>query len=158
MKDLPAAARRVEAAARELGLAIDIQVMTGPTHTAAEAAAACRCDIGQIVKSLIFRGTASGRPLLLLVSGANRVDEKHVAATIGEAFGRADADFVRQVTGYAIGGIPPFGHARPIATWIDRDLLAHDSVWAAAGTPNTLFAVAPALLRERLAAPPIAVR
>jgi prolyl-tRNA editing enzyme YbaK/EbsC (Cys-tRNA(Pro) deacylase) len=157
MTTLPPAARRVADAARNLGLSIDILVMPSATHTAAEAAAACGCGLGEIVKSLIFRGT-SDRPLLLLVAGTNRVDEAVAGAAIGEPLARADADFVRAATGYAIGGIPPFGPARPIATWLDRDLLAHDRVWAAAGTANTLFRIDPAELRDRLAAAVIAVK
>ena len=128
------------------------------SRTAEEAAIACNCDVGQIVKSLVFRGAASGKPYLLLVSGANRVDEAGVASAIGELLARPDARFVREATGYAIGGIPPFGHATPIATYIDRDLLQHATVFAAAGTPNSIFAVDPKRLAEATAATVIAVR
>ena len=98
--------------------------MTAPTRTAEEAASACGVTVGQIVKSLVFSGADSGKPYLLLVSGANRVNEKGVAAHLGEKLKRPDADAVRALTGYAIGGIPPFGHATPLATYMDRDLLA----------------------------------
>ena len=152
MNTLPAAAARVQAVADSLGLAIAVQSMPDSTRTAAEAAAACGCDVGQIVKSLVFQGKDTGRPLLLLVSGANRVDEKGVAVTVGEQLVRPDAGFVRTVTGFAIGGIPPFGHATPLATWIDEDLLQYEVVWAAAGTPNAVFAVDPAQLRAAVAA------
>lgn len=130
-------------AAAAAGMVVDIVVHEQSSRTAAEAAAACDCDVAQIVKSLVFRGASSGEPLLLLVSGANRVNEARVAELIGEALNRPDANFVRDVTGFAIGGIPPFGNARPIKTYIDADLIAFDLVWAAAGTPNSVFACDP---------------
>lgn len=139
-------ARRVKDAAEALGLAITVREMPQSTRTAEEAAAACGCGVAQIVKSLVFEGGQSGRPYLLLVSGQNRVDQSGVAASIGEALNRPDAAKVRAWTGYAIGGIPPFGHDTPMATFIDRDLLEHDAVWAAAGTPQTVFAVNPKAL------------
>ncbi|HYE01030.1 MAG TPA: YbaK/EbsC family protein [Alphaproteobacteria bacterium] len=112
------------------------------TRTSAEAAAAVGCDVAQIAKSLVFRA-ASGRSVLVVASGTNRVDEAKVAALIGEPIRRADADFVRDRTGYAIGGVPPLGHAVPPAVLIDRDLLRFDSLWAAAGTPNAVFRLTP---------------
>ncbi|HRK24693.1 MAG TPA: YbaK/EbsC family protein [Beijerinckiaceae bacterium] len=145
---LPAATERVVAAARSLGLAIDARVHAAPTRTAEEAAAACGCDVGQIVKSLIFRGATSNRPYLLLVSGRNRVDEKGVAAHLGEDLRRPDAADVRALTSFAIGGIPPFGHAEPMETLVDPDLLTYPTVWAAAGTPNTVFSIDPAVLAK----------
>lgn len=152
MTTLPAAAARVQAAAEALGLAIAVRLMPDSTRTAAEAAAACGCEVGQIVKSLIFKGKDSGRPLLLLVSGANRVNEKGVAVTIGEQLIRPDADFARTATGFAIGGIPPLGHSTPLAAWIDEDLLQYVTVWAAAGTSNAVFSVEPARLRDAVRA------
>ena len=152
MTTLPAAAARVQAAAEALGLAVEVRIMPDSTRTAAEAAAACGCAVGQIVKSLVFRGKSTGSPVLLLVSGANRVDEKGVAAVLGEPLGRPDADFVRAATGFAIGGIPPLGHATPVTTWMDEDLLQYMTVWAAAGTPNAVFAVNPVRLREAVGA------
>lgn len=157
MTTLPAAAARVQAAAEALGLAVEVRIMPDSTRTAVEAAAACGCTVGQIVKSLVFKGKSSGKPILLLVSGANRVDEKGVAAVLGEALTRPDADFVRAATGFAIGGIPPLGHAAPVDTWIDEDLLLYLTVWAAAGTPNAVFAVDPAKLREAVGARPLRV-
>lgn len=141
--DLPPASLRLLAAAEKLGLAITVHAMPGSTRTAADAAAACGTSVGQIVKSLVFRGAESHRPLLLLVSGSNRVDEIAAAATIGEPLARADARFVRDITGFAIGGIPPFGHDTALKTWFDKDLLAYSEVWAAAGTPHTVFPIAP---------------
>ena len=113
------AERRVAAAAQGLGLEIEVRQMGRSTRTAGEAAEAIGCDVAQIVKSLIFRGKSSGKPFLILVSGANRVDEAEVARHLGEAPGRADAQFVRDVTGFAIGGIPPFGHREPFEVFID---------------------------------------
>jgi prolyl-tRNA editing enzyme YbaK/EbsC (Cys-tRNA(Pro) deacylase) len=157
MSELKDAARRVQERAAGLGLTIEVRRMPGSTRTAEDAAAACGCAVGQIVKSLVFKGRTSGKPYLLLVSGANRVDEKGVAGVIGEPLTRPDAQFVRDVTGYAIGGIPPIGHDRPLATYFDRDLLQYDVVWAAAGTPESVFPVAPALLAEKSGASVISV-
>lgn len=148
MAPLPPAAERVQIAAQALGLDITVQEMPASTRTAAKAAAACGADVDQIVKSLIFRGGTSGAPYLLLVSGANRVDEAAVAARLGEALERPDAAFVRTVTGFAIGGVPPFGHDNPIRTYMDADLLAYAEVWAAAGTPKTMFRISPQLLQR----------
>ena len=145
---IPESAQRVAEAAKQLGLNIDMVVYEQPTRSAEEAAAACGCEVGRIVKSLIFRGAKSGKPYLLLVSGSNRVDEKGLKAALGEALRRPDAQDVRALTGFAIGGIPPFGHAEPLETIIDPDLLAHATVWAAGGTPNTVFAIAPEALRQ----------
>jgi prolyl-tRNA editing enzyme YbaK/EbsC (Cys-tRNA(Pro) deacylase) len=147
-RELPAAARRVARAAAELGLAIEVVEMPDQTRTAEEAARACGCHVAQIVKSLVFRGTETKRPYLLLVSGVNRVDAERAAAAVGEPLDRPDAAFVREVTGFAIGGIPPFGHASAMAVFVDPDLLVHDVVWAAAGTPRTVFSVAPRHLAE----------
>ncbi len=146
METLPASARRVAEAARSLGLDIRIRIMTETTRTAAEAAAACGTTAAQIVKSLIFEGKESGRSFLLLVSGMNRVDEKAVGARLGEKLERPDARRVREITGYAIGGIPPIGHASGLAAYIDPDLLEFETVWAAAGTPNSIFEIAPGKL------------
>jgi prolyl-tRNA editing enzyme YbaK/EbsC (Cys-tRNA(Pro) deacylase) len=120
--------------------------MPQSTRSADEAAAACGCHVAQIVKSLVFAGAASGEPYLLLVSGCNRVDPAGIAAALGEALVRPDAAKVRAWTGFAIGGIPPFGHDRRLRTFLDRDLLAFETVWAAAGTPNAVFAADPAAL------------
>lgn len=152
MGDLPESAQRVADAARAAGLAVEVREMSESTRTAEEAASACGCDVGQIVKSLIFRGATSGNPVLLLVSGRNRVDEDGVRSHIGEALARPDAAYVRAVTGYAIGGIPPLGHPAPIATYMDEDLMQYDRVFAAAGTPRAIFSVAPAALRDAVSA------
>jgi prolyl-tRNA editing enzyme YbaK/EbsC (Cys-tRNA(Pro) deacylase) len=151
-EDFPATVLRVRDAATALSLPIDIKIMTQPTRTAEEAAIACGCDVAQIVKSLVFTGAESGRDYLLLVSGKNRVNETGVAAALGEGLQRPRAEHVREATGFAIGGIPPFGHKTALATFIDEDLLAFDVVWAAAGTPNAVFACDPKRLRAAIEA------
>ncbi|MFN3744784.1 MAG: YbaK/EbsC family protein [Hyphomicrobiaceae bacterium] len=157
MRELKPAPRRVQQAADALGLAVRVVEMAQSTRTAEEAAAACGCAVGQIIKSLVFRGRESGKPVLLLVSGANRVDQAGVAGIIGEALDRPDAAFVREVTGFAIGGIPPFGHAQPLPTWIDKDLLQYEAVWAAAGSPEAVFEVDPRRLAAAIGARLISV-
>ena len=157
MDELKSAARRVQAAIDAKGLGGAVRHMAQSTRTADEAAAACGCAVGQIVKSLVFRGAKSGKPYLLLVSGANRVNEKAVAGLIGEALKRPDADYVRGLTGFAIGGIPPLGHDTALETFMDEALLAFAEVWAAAGTSDAVFAVAPARLAEATGAKIIVV-
>jgi len=145
---LSPSAQRVQDALRSLGFANEVIEFAQTTRTAGEAAAAVGCTVGQIAKSLVFKGRGSGRPLLVIASGANRVNEKAMRDLIGEPIERPDADFVRQQTGFAIGGVPPIGHAAPLAVYIDEDLLQYDVIWAAAGTPNAVFRLAPAdLLR-----------
>jgi prolyl-tRNA editing enzyme YbaK/EbsC (Cys-tRNA(Pro) deacylase) len=143
MADLKPAAQRVQDALRAKGLSSQVRHMSQATRSADEAAAACGCSVGQIVKSLVFRGAASGKPYLFLVSGANRVNQEGVAQVIGEALRRPDANDVRDITGFAIGGIPPFGHKTPLATYMDAALLDFAQVWAAAGTPDAVFPIAP---------------
>lgn len=157
VNEYPDAVNRVAAAARAAGLPIEVRIMPASTRTAEEAAAACGCDVAQIVKSLIFKGKASGKPYLLLVSGKNRVNEKAVAGALGEEIVRPDADFVRAATGFAIGGIPPLGHATPIIPWIDEDLLQFGTVWAAAGTPSAVFPVDPKALARATGAAVISI-
>jgi prolyl-tRNA editing enzyme YbaK/EbsC (Cys-tRNA(Pro) deacylase) len=118
------------------------------THTAQEAADRAGCLLGQITKSLIFRGKQSSKPILVLTSGANRVNEKLISEYAGEPISRADADFVRSVTGFAIGGVPPAGHIQQMETYLDEDLLQYPTVWAAAGTPNAIFELTPGALLE----------
>ena len=155
--DLPNACQRVAGAARAKGLDIAIHVLSQSSRTAEEAAQACGTTVGRIVKSLVFAGKDTGRPVLLLVSGDNRVKEGLVGRTVGEKIVRPDADFVRDKTGFAIGGIPPLGHAEPLATFIDEDLLQYETVWAAAGTPISVFEARPADLVQACGATVIAV-
>jgi len=154
---LPASAQRVRDEARRLGLDATIMEMAASTRTAPDAAAACGCEVGQIVKSLVFRGADSGKPYLMLVSGSNRLNETGVAAILGEVLTRPDADYVREVTGFAIGGVPPFAHASPMQVFIDEDLVRFETVWAAAGTPRAVFAVSPSALVKALGAKVIKV-
>src|SRR5215211_6291189 len=143
MTDLHPNVRRVVAAATDLGLDIDVRTFPDGAKTAADAAAAIGVEIGQIVKSLIFG--VDGDVVLAYVSGANQLDEHKLAAAAGGArCSRVDADTVRAVTGYPIGGVPPFGHATPLRVFIDPDLLRCDEVWAAAGTWHDVFAISPA--------------
>jgi prolyl-tRNA editing enzyme YbaK/EbsC (Cys-tRNA(Pro) deacylase)/protein tyrosine phosphatase (PTP) superfamily phosphohydrolase (DUF442 family) len=140
---LSTSAQRVQDALARLGFTLAVVELPQSTRTAAEAAAAVGCSVGQIVKSLIFRGATSGRAILVLASGSNKVDEAAVAALLGEPLAKADADFVRAHTGFAIGGVSPLGHLEPLPTFIDDDLLAYDTLWAAAGTPNAVFKLTP---------------
>jgi prolyl-tRNA editing enzyme YbaK/EbsC (Cys-tRNA(Pro) deacylase) len=141
---LSANARRVQLALADLGLQLKVMELPGSTRTAGEAAQAVGCQVAQIAKSLVFRGKISGAPVLVIASGANRVDEKKLARLLSEPVEKPDAEFVRRVTGFVIGGVPPIGHVQPLRTFIDPDLLAHPHIWAAAGTPHALFTLVPA--------------
>ncbi len=140
--------QKVQAALQALGYQLTVIESETPTKTAQQAADFAGCQLGQIVKSLIFKGTVSGKPLLVLTSGANRVNEQRISAYAGEPIGRADPEFVRAVTGFAIGGVPPIGHLQPIETYLDADLLQYPTIWAAAGTPNSVFELTPAALQK----------
>jgi prolyl-tRNA editing enzyme YbaK/EbsC (Cys-tRNA(Pro) deacylase) len=120
----------------------------GSTRTAQEAADQIGCQLGQIVKSLIFQGQISGKAVMVLTSGVNRVDEKKIGAYVGEPIGRAKPDFVHEITGYAIGGVPPLALANPIQMFIDEDLLQYQTIWAAAGAPNAVFEIVSSVLAE----------
>ena len=138
---------RFEQAARERGLRLEIRRFPEGTKTAPDAARAVGCEVGQIVKSLVFM--ADGEALLALTSGANRADTAKLAALLGAAeVRRASADEAREATGFAIGGTPPFGFPRPVRVLMDRDLQGYEEVWAAAGTPDSVFRIAPSDLRE----------
>jgi prolyl-tRNA editing enzyme YbaK/EbsC (Cys-tRNA(Pro) deacylase) len=140
---LKPSAQRVQDALLARGFQNQVQELSETARSAAEAAAAVGCTVGQIAKSLVFKGRQSGRAVLVVASGSNRVDLAKVRALLGEPLDRADPDFVREETGFAIGGIPPVGHARPITTVIDEDLLQHERIWAAAGHPNAVFPLTP---------------
>jgi len=145
---LSPSAQKVQDTLRALGFDNTVIEHTQTTRTAVEAAAAVGCQVGQIVKSLVFRTAISKKAVLVEVSGANRVNEGVLAQRVGEALERAEPDFVRQVTGYAIGGIPPIGHTNEIDTYIDQDLMQYDEIWAAAGTPNAVFRLSPQELEQ----------
>jgi Cys-tRNA(Pro) deacylase len=133
---------QVTAAAERLGLEIEVRVFPQGTRTAEDAAAAVECDVAQIVKSLVF--VVDDQPVVALVGGADRLDERKLAeAAGGTTVRRANADEVRAATGYAVGGVPPFGYTTPLRCFVDDALLAHDVVWAAAGTPTHVFASEP---------------
>ena len=140
---LKPSAQRVQDALAARGFSNQVVELEASTRTSAEAAAAVGCEVGQIAKSLIFKGKRSKKPILIIASGANRVDEKVMKTYVGERLSRPDADFVREQTGYAIGGVPPLGHAHPLETYIDQDLWRYDEIWAAAGHPNALFRLTP---------------
>jgi len=144
---LSPSAQKVQDNLRRLGFDLTVIEFAESTRTAQEAADRVGCTLGQIVKSLIFRGQQTGKPILVLTSGSNRVDEKRLQTYAGETIGRADAEFVREVTGYAIGGVPPLGHTQAMETWLDEDLLQYDSIWAAAGTPKAVFQLTPRQLK-----------
>jgi prolyl-tRNA editing enzyme YbaK/EbsC (Cys-tRNA(Pro) deacylase) len=141
--DLSPSAGKVQAALRVLGFANQVVEHERPTRSSAEAAAAVGCTVGEIAKSIVFRATSSDRPVLVIASGANRVDEDKISRAIGEGLEKADAAFVRERTGFVIGGVPPVGHATPPIVLVDRDLLAFGRIWAAAGTPNAVFPLTP---------------
>jgi prolyl-tRNA editing enzyme YbaK/EbsC (Cys-tRNA(Pro) deacylase) len=139
------AIERFEEAAVAAGLSLEITRFPQGTKTAADAARAVGCEIGQIVKSLVFM--ADDRPFLALTSGSNRADPRRLAGLLGSGdVRRADPEEAREATGYAIGGTPPFGHARGLRMLVDRDLLSYDVIWAAAGTPDSVFPITPAQL------------
>lgn len=142
---------------QQLGLTGRVVEFEQTTKTAADAAAAIGCSVGQIVKSLIFRAESNGAAVVVFTSGANRVDEARVEALTGEKLGKADADFVRTATGYAIGGVPPFGYAHPAHTLVDEDLLMYEEIWAAAGTPHAVFPLLPGELLAHTGAKPAKV-
>jgi prolyl-tRNA editing enzyme YbaK/EbsC (Cys-tRNA(Pro) deacylase) len=148
MSTLSPSAQKIQDLLTSLGYEIRVIEHAGSTRTAQEAADRAGCELGQIVKSLIFRGRTSGKPILVLTSGANRVDEHLISKYAGEPIGRADADFVRSVTGFAIGGVPPLGHVQTMETYLDEDFLQFQTVWAAAGTPNAIFELTPADLQK----------
>lgn len=142
-KPLSPSAQKVQDALRSLGYPFTVIESEVPTKTAQQAADFARCELGQIAKSLIFKGMESGKPVLVLTSGVNRVDENRIAEYLGEPIGRADPDLVRAATGFAIGGVPPVGHLQPMDTFIDEDLLQYVTIWGAAGTPNAIFELTP---------------
>lgn len=140
-------ALRTQQRLADVGLGCQVVEFEQPTRSSAEAAAAIGCEVAEIAKSIVFRGKDSGQAVVVVASGDNRVSEAKVARLIGEALGRADADFVRSATGYAIGGVAPVGHAQPVKLLLDEDLQRFDRLWAAAGTPFSVFPLTPAQLQ-----------
>src|SRR5579883_3685722 len=142
-QELSTSAQKVQDALKERGFTSQVVELSDSTRTAKEAAQAIGCRVEQIVKSLIFKGKQSGKPVLVIASGPNRVNEKRVGELLGEPIEKANADFVRQHTGFAVGGVPPVGHLEPLQTFIDEDLLQYSEIWAAAGTPHAVFCLTP---------------
>jgi prolyl-tRNA editing enzyme YbaK/EbsC (Cys-tRNA(Pro) deacylase) len=145
---LSASAQKVQDALRALGFDYTVNESPHSARTSADAAKLLGCEVAQIAKSLVFRTAQTGRPVLVIASGANRVNEWRIGVLLKEVLEKPAAAFVREVTGYAIGGIPPLGHARPIETFIDEDLLQYEEIWAAGGTPNALFRLLPSDLAK----------
>ena len=140
---LSPSAQKVQEVLSQSGVQLQVVELPASTRTSAEAAQAVGCQVGQIAKSLVFMTSDTQKPILVIASGANRVDEAKVGARLGEAIGKADADFVRSRTGFVIGGVPPVGHTEALKTFIDEDLLNYQQIWAAAGTPNAVFPLTP---------------
>jgi len=140
---LSPSAQKVQEALSQSGVQLQVVELPASTRTSAEAAQAVGCQVGQIAKSLVFKTSDTQKPILVIASGANRVDEAKVGARLGEAIGKADEDFVRSRTGFVIGGVPPVGHTEALKTFIDEDLLNYQQIWAAAGTPNAVFPLTP---------------
>lgn len=142
-EELSRSVRRVQQALADAGITTRVVELPQSTRTAPEAAAAIGCGVEQIAKSLIFRCTGSDLPVLVIASGTNRVNERLVSSHLNSEIAKADAEFVRNATGFAIGGVPPLGHIAPVRTLIDQDLLKLDTIWAAAGTPHAVFSIEP---------------
>jgi len=149
---LSPSAQQVQNKLADLGYPNQVVEMSDSTRTAAEAAQAVGCGVEQIAKSILFKAGQSGKAIMVVTSGINRVDEKKVRSLIGEPVKKADADFVRLQTGYAIGGVPPLGHANPLLILVDQDLLKYEEIWAAAGTPFAVFKLTPAQLVQMTSA------
>jgi len=143
-KPLSPSAQRAQLALEKAGLAVRVIEHETAARTSAQAAETLGCSIAEIAKSLIFRGAETGTAVLVVASGENRIDLNKIAALLREPVVKPDAAFVREATGYAIGGIPPLGHAQPLRTLVDQSLLRFQTVFAAGGTPNAMFPIAPA--------------
>ena len=142
--ELSNSAKRVQEYLAANGFKFEVKELPGSTRTAQEAADSIGCTVAQIAKSLVFREKETGRPVLVIASGANRVDIKKIQSTEGIKLAKADGNFVKERLGYAIGGVPPVGHNEPLETLLDKDLKNHDIIWAAAGTPFAVFQLKPA--------------
>ena len=144
---MKAANRRVAAQLEQFGIELEIRILSDAVRTAQLAAEALGCEVGQIANSLIFRDVDEDRAVLVMCAGDRRVDLDKVHRLSGVALGKADADFVRRETGFAIGGVPPVAHANPLLCLLDASLQRHQAIWSAAGTPESVFCMTPAQLR-----------
>ena len=140
---LSSSVQKVQDAIKDLGFSVEVVELEATTRTSADAARAVGCTVEQIAKSLIFQTRITHRPILVIASGSNRVNEKRMAELVSEPIGKADADFVREHTGFAIGGVPPVGHLEKLDVFIDEDLLRYEGIWAAAGSPHAVFKLTP---------------
>ena len=145
---ISSSAQKVQEALKDHGVDCQVIEMKHTTRSAQDAADAVGCQVGQIAKSIIFTGKKSNQPILVIASGPNRVNEKAISRYISEPLSMAKVEFVREHTGFAIGGVPPVGHPKPLKTFIDEDLLKFDEIWAAAGTPNAVFKLTPEELKK----------
>ncbi len=158
MEPLKDSAQRVQEQLRELGYMNAVVELPDSARTAQEAAEAIGCEVAQIAKSIIFRLLSDDRPLLVIASGVNRINEQKLSNRLNDQLGKADADFVRQRTGFVIGGVPPIGHAEVILTIVDEDLFRFDTIWAAAGHPKAVFQLTPSQLVEMTTGQVMAVK
>lgn len=158
MAEVRSSAERVRQALLAVGCVPEVREFGASTRTSADAAAAIGCEVAQIAKSLVFRAVGSGRAVLVIASGANRVDEALLASALGDRIAKADATFVRDKTGFAIGGVAPVGHTEPPIVFIDQELLGFEEIWAAAGTPNSVFRLSPQALVDMTSGRIIAIK
>ncbi len=157
-QSLHPSAQKVQEALKAAGFQNQVIEIPSSTRTSVEAAQAVGCQVGQIAKSIVFRGQKTDQPILVVASGINRVNERRVEEWLGEPLGKADAHFVRMKTGFVIGGVPPIGHLENMTIFIDEDLLHHEEIWAAAGTPNALFKLTPNELLKMTGGKVIAIK
>ena len=157
-EELSRSAKRIQDLLSSLGTDFEVVELPSTTRTAAEAAAAIGCSVEQIAKSIVFRTVTEKKPVMVIASGINRVDEARIAEFVGGSIEKADAAYVREKTGFVIGGVPPIGHVEPIYTIIDEDLMALSELWAAAGTPNSVFKLSPRSLLEITAGVLLAIK
>ena len=143
VRPLSSSAQRVQDVLITFGLSNQVMELPASTRSSADAAKAVGCQVGQIAKSIVFQGEKTHQPVLVIASGANRINEQRIQGVLGEPIGKADAEYVRSHTGFVIGGVPPVGHAEKMAIFIDEDLLNYEEIWAAAGTPNAVFRLTP---------------
>ena len=138
--------QKVQEALKALGFLNQVLELQTTTRTSADAAQAVGCRVEQIAKSIVFRGKQTDKPILVITSGPNRVNEKRIEESISEPLGKADADYVRKHTGFVIGGVPPIGHLEKLEIFIDEDLFKYEDIWAAAGSPHAVFKLTPSAL------------
>ena len=147
-KQMSSGAQRVQKALRECGLEAEVMELPQSTRSAKEAAEAVGCSVSQIAKSIVFRTTQSQRPILVIASGPNRINEDRISSLVSEPVKMANPDFVKSKTGFSIGGVAPVGHLEKPEIFIDEDLFKYKEIWAAAGTPHAVFRLTPQELEK----------